>query len=575
MNHGKVIAIAGNQSTCADILYAICKAGYKVNYLLHMDASHSEGIADYQELRPLAESLGVPVVHPSTYAMKDDASRRQFESLGIDLLISAGWQRLFPQWFLETLSIGAFGMHGSAEPLPKGRGRSPMNWSIIEGRDRFYTNLFKYDAGVDSGQIVDTQPFDITERDTIRSLRHKNTLSQIRLLLEHLPALLDGTAQTCPQPQDVTPTYYPKRTPEDGVVDWHEPVERIDRLVRAVSRPYPGAYTYCDGTCINVWGGAPFDASLRFDHAAPGTVVGAFHDGAFAVKTGDGTYFVSDWDSTDGWVPAEGCILRSEHNRSLEKLEAMYAQTAHEGFGFTRSQYSYLLDAFSDGGYECGFYDEPVTAERTLFLRHDVDKSPAMALEMAHMEHERGFHAAYFFMLRGGLYNVLEPETSETIKAIARLGHRIGLHCNLSRTPESPDDIDAAVTAELDLFRKAYPAEVGRMVTFHNPPSEVVNRAPRTNAYVSGYDPRFMLPETKYISESNAHWREGHPDEMIRSGTWPRLQILVHPMWWMWDKPLRTTEILARILKNRGEEQDLYLRSSNRLWQRFHEGIRS
>lgn len=575
MNRGKTIAIAGNQSTCADTLRAVRQAGYDVACLLHMDASHSDGIADYQDLRPLAESLGVPVVHPATYAMKDDASRRQFEDMGIDLLISAGWQRLFPEWFLETLSIGAFGMHGSAEPLPRGRGRSPMNWSIIEGRDRFYTNLFKYDPGVDSGEIVGTQRFDITERDTIRSLRHKNTLSQIRLLLEHLPALLDGTAPTHPQPQDVTPTYYPKRTPEDGVIDWREPVERIDRLVRAVSRPYPGAYTTCDGTRINVWGGAPFDTSLRFDDATPGTVVGAFHDGTFAVKAGDGSYFVSDWDSPDGWTPAEDNVLHSEHNRSLEKLEAMYAQTDHEGFGFTRRQYSQLLDALSDGGYECGFYDEPLTAERTLLLRHDVDKSPAMALEMARMEHEKGFCAAYFFMLRGGLYNILEPETAAAIRAIAQLGHRIGLHCDPSRIPDAPDDIDAAVTAELELFRKACPVEIGNMVTFHNPPAEVVNRAPRTDAYVSGYDPRFMLPETKYISESNAHWREGHPGEMIRSGQWDRLQILVHPMWWMWDEPVRTTEILARILKNRGAEQDSYLRSSNSLWQQFHEGPRS
>lgn len=100
MNRGKTIAIAGNQSTCADILCAVCQAGYDVACLLHMDASHSDGIADYQDLRPLAESLGVPVVHPATYAMKDDASRRQFEGMGIDLLISAGWQRIFLQWWM-------------------------------------------------------------------------------------------------------------------------------------------------------------------------------------------------------------------------------------------------------------------------------------------------------------------------------------------------------------------------------------------------------------------------------------------------------------------------------------------
>ena len=147
MNNGKVLAVAGNQSTCADVLNAICGAGYYVAYLLHVDASHARHIADYQDLSTVAARHGVKVVRPATYAMNDEQTRKLVEGLGIDLLISAGWQRLFPEWFLDSLSIGAFGMHGSAEHLPRGRGRSPMNWSLIEGRDRFYTSLFKYDAG--------------------------------------------------------------------------------------------------------------------------------------------------------------------------------------------------------------------------------------------------------------------------------------------------------------------------------------------------------------------------------------------------------------------------------------------
>ena len=69
-----------------------------------------------------------------------------------------GWQRLIPENILDTF-IGVFGMHGSAMKLPKGRGRSPMNWSIIEGRKVFYTNLFKYNSGADDGDVLDTFKF--------------------------------------------------------------------------------------------------------------------------------------------------------------------------------------------------------------------------------------------------------------------------------------------------------------------------------------------------------------------------------------------------------------------------------
>lgn len=569
MNNGKVIAVAGNQSACADVLNAICGAGYDVACLLHMDASHARHIADYQDLSPVAARHGVEVVRPATYAMNDEQTRELVEGLGIDLLISAGWQRLFPEWFLDSLSIGAFGMHGSAEHLPRGRGRSPMNWSLIEGRDRFYTSLFKYDVGVDSGAVVATQRFDVTGRDAIQSLRHKNTVSQIKLLLDNLPGLLAGTARLSPQPTDVEPTYYPKRTPEDGIIDWRESVVRVDRLVRAVSRPYPGAFTSLGGKRINIWGGIPFDTHLRFEEARPGEVVGVFHDNTFAVRCGDVAYYVNDWESPEGAIPAKGEILDSGTNRSLSKLAAMYAGTEQPGYGFTRSQYAELLDALCQGGYECGFYDRETLSEKTVFLRHDVDKNVHVALEMARMEHKQSMRSTFFFLLRGGLYNILEPETAQAVREIAELGHRVGLHCDLGRIPGGCDNIDKAVLAELDLFTAACPVKASRMVTFHNPPAEVVNRAPATDGYLSGYDPRFMLPETKYVSESNAHWREGFPAEMIRRGEWPRLQILVHPLWWMWDAPRRTSDILADILSERTREQDKYLRSSNHVWREY------
>ncbi len=460
-------------------------------------------------------------------------------------------------------------MHGSAEPLPRGRGRSPMNWSIIEGRDRFYTNLFKYDPGVDSGEIVGAQRFDITERDTIRSLRHKNTLSQIKLLLDHLPDLLADKAEFVPQPTDVEPTYYPKRTPDDGVIDWRDPVVRVDRLVRAVTRPYPGAFTSLGGKRINIWSGIPFDTHLRFEDAQPGEIVGVFHDNTFTVRCGDVAYYVNDWESPDGAVPVQGEVLESGTNRSLDKLVSMYVGTQQPGYGFSRAQYADLLEALCQGGYACGFYDEEPRSDRTVFLRHDVDKNVHIALEMARMEHERSIRSTYFFLLRGSLYNLLEPDTARAVRAIAELGHKTGLHCDLSRIQGDCDDVDKAVLAELDVFAAVSPVKASRMVTFHNPPAEVVNHAPATDDYLSGYDPKFMLPKTKYISESNAHWREGNPTERIRSGEWSRLHILVHPLWWMWDAPRRTTDLLTDILSDRRREQDRYLRGSNHLWNQF------
>lgn len=317
------IAVAGAQSSTIDFLDGLHRGGLQVDLVLTVGPELAGPIADYQDLGPTAAKHGARCLRVATYAMQDEATKDLLSKERIDVLFVVGWQRLIPGWLLDRIPLGAYGMHGSAERLPRGRGRSPMNWSIIEGRDRFYTNLFRYDEGIDSGAIVDTQRFDITERDTIRSLQHKNTLAQVRLTLRHIDAILQGTAPLRPQPTDVAPTYYPKRTPEDGVIDWRDDVGRIDRLVRAVGAPYPGAFTYDKDVQVMVWAGSPFDTQIRFDGAEPGEIVAAFHDGTFVVKCADATFYVTEWEAP-GWRPRSGTRLRSMTNPSWEKLEGMY-----------------------------------------------------------------------------------------------------------------------------------------------------------------------------------------------------------------------------------------------------------
>lgn len=199
-----------------------------------------------------------------------------------------------------------------------------MNWSIIEGRERFITNLFKYNEDMDAGKIVGTQYFDVFPWDDIRTLQHKNATAQVQLLLEHLPDLLSGTAELTPQPEDVDPTYYPKRVPSDGVIDWCEDTDRLFRLVRAVAKPYPGAFTFSENNeKVFIWKAQPFDTRITFDDEEPGTIVANHFDGTFVVRTGDASLFVSEWEATENWTPDKGETFVSKNNPSWEKLEEM------------------------------------------------------------------------------------------------------------------------------------------------------------------------------------------------------------------------------------------------------------
>ncbi len=326
-NLGKSLAVAGNQSTTEDTIKDLLRAGYRVDYAINVGPEKKDVIADYRDISGFSQKREIEHIRPSTYHMKDEETKELFRDVTIDCLISVGWQRLFPEWFLDQLSIGAFGMHGSADPLPRGRGRSPMNWSIIEDRKRFITNLIKYDQGIDSGKIVGSRTFDILQRDTIRSLQHKNQICQTRLLLEHLPDLLRGEEQLTPQPEDEEPTYYPKRVPEDGVIDWRYKTDKIDRLVRAVAAPYPGAFTFDGdtGEKVFIWRGRPFDSRLEFSERSPGEIVRDFSDGTFLVKTGDFTYYVTEWDAEGDWSPDTESEFENRENPSWDKLAQMKA----------------------------------------------------------------------------------------------------------------------------------------------------------------------------------------------------------------------------------------------------------
>src|SRR3954452_18584520 len=294
------VAFAGSKTTTAECLERFLGDGFTADLLVTLTpelGAHHE-VAGYADLRPLAAERGIPVYHPRTYALDDEQDRAALLEQRIDCLLVIGWQRLIPAWWLENLTFGAFGMHGSHEPLPRGRGRSPLNWALAWGKTSFQTHLFRYDPGVDSGAVVGAQRFDITVWDDCETLHFKNTLAMNRLLRRHLPAILAGDGAYTPQPTDIEPTYLPKRTAEHGRIRWSD----VDMLalynhIRCQTRPFPGAFSHLDGSPERFffWRGRPFDSHLTFADARPGTVVEGFHDGSFLVAVWDGTLLVDDY----------------------------------------------------------------------------------------------------------------------------------------------------------------------------------------------------------------------------------------------------------------------------------------
>jgi len=293
------IAIFGCKATTRFLLENL-EIPYPIRYLVTLSpaAGLKHEVADYADLKPWAEARGMEVYQARYYSLKHADDIAHLNRLQLDLAFVIGWQRLIPAEVLSGLRIGAFGMHGSAANLPRGRGRSPMNWSLIEGRQAFYTNLFLYDPGVDSGDVVDTFKFQITPHDTAETLHFKNTLAMKYLIEKNIEALVNNDFRRAPQDTSLTPTYYPKRTPEDGLIDWELDVVVLERFIRAVTRPFAGAFTFAEGQLVRIWRAQVFDIhDFGYERALPGTVVAVFERGQFLVKCFGGLLLVTEYES--------------------------------------------------------------------------------------------------------------------------------------------------------------------------------------------------------------------------------------------------------------------------------------
>lgn len=294
----KKIVLCGCHEVGLDLLDDLMRAGLPIRQFVSLTESQARAaqVSGYASFEDAAGTYGIPIHYPKTYALTHDDDVAFFRRENFDLLILGGWQRLIPGEILRTLKIGGLGLHGSSEPLPKGRGRSPINWSLIEGKDKFILHLFLMKDGADDGDILDHDTFDINAWDDCRTLYYKNAVLSKRMLIRNIPKLLRGEMKGVPQQGE--PSYYPKRIPEDGVIDWDKSVFEIHNFIRALTKPYPGAFSSLNGERVFFWRAQPFDTRIVYADARVGEIVDVFSTGDYVVKCRAGLLLVTEGTAT-------------------------------------------------------------------------------------------------------------------------------------------------------------------------------------------------------------------------------------------------------------------------------------
>ena len=218
-----------------------------------------------------------------------------------DVIYCFGWSHLLSREVLDIPPLGIVGFHPAA--LPHNRGRHPIIWALALGLRETASTFFIMDEGADTGDIISQVPVEISLEDNAAALYariSKIALEQIAAITADLQA---GTAHRRPQPPGSGNTWR-RRTKVDGQIDWRMSARSVVNLVRALSRPYPGAHCMYDERETKVWSACLTSCGQR--NIEPGRVL-ALNGNRIVVKCGEDAVTLLDHEFPG--MPAQGACL--------------------------------------------------------------------------------------------------------------------------------------------------------------------------------------------------------------------------------------------------------------------------
>ena len=224
----------------------------------------------------LANEFGIPLHKVGN--INDRDALRVLKSADLDWLFVVGWSQIAAPDVLASARLGALGIHPTL--LPEGRGRASIPWAILKGLGQTGVTLFCLDAGVDTGPILMQEVLPLARDESATSLYARVTEAHRTLVRRIWPELQLGMPQSHEQDESRATTW-PGRRPEDGEIVETMTVAEVERLVRAVTHPYPGAFRrWPDGSCLRIWSGEPLTGD-----APPDALVLSLADGGYVIHS--------------------------------------------------------------------------------------------------------------------------------------------------------------------------------------------------------------------------------------------------------------------------------------------------
>ncbi len=329
MTGGRVIFV-GAVHEAVPALGVLIDSEAEIAEVVTMPAERAGSTSGFVDLEPLAQAHGIAVRRCADINSAESVQR--VRELRPDLMVVTGWTRLLSAELLGVPAHGVVGFHASL--LPHYRGRAPVNWAILRGEAAAGNTMMYLDPGTDTGDIIDQQPVPITPEDTCATVYAKVGEAGAGMLGHHLPALLAGTAPRRPQgPADGPPL--PKRTPGMGITDWNRPARAVHDWIRALTWPYPGAFTFLAGRKVMLWASAlagPGGVADAGPGGAAGEVLGWDAD-SVRVGTAAGVILLTSMSDADGAAGPAAAWAERNGLRPGDRFEPVSSETAAWALG--------------------------------------------------------------------------------------------------------------------------------------------------------------------------------------------------------------------------------------------------
>lgn len=243
----------GGIVVCAysDVGYKCLKTLFDAGESVRVVYTHPDVPGEERWFDSVAELARTHGIEPRRVAdLNDPLDEKSIRGVAPDFLFSFYFRKMIPGRILALARRGALNMHGSL--LPAFRGRSPVNWAILKGATETGASLHYMTEQPDAGDLVDQERVPIGPDDDALSVSRRVADAAALVLARSLPRLKAGDAPRIPQ--DLSKgSYFGGRKPEDGLIDWTHTAKEVHDLVRAVTKPWPGAFTDVFGKKVTIW----------------------------------------------------------------------------------------------------------------------------------------------------------------------------------------------------------------------------------------------------------------------------------------------------------------------------------